>query len=235
MTLRVTTLAAAAALLVLLPVTVSHFHSYQLALVGIYFIAIIGLNVLTGYSGQISLGHGAFMAIGAYTTAILSVNYGVSEYWTIPCAGVITGLFGFAFGFPARRLSGVYLALATLGLSIIFPKVVEKYNFTGGSNGKRLGRKRLVPPAWTHLDRQSDRPIWIYFVILSFTVVLFVLARNLFRSRPGQPPKRRARDAQVGPSPRYHVPSNSPLCRGPQRHCARQARSSRQPKPRSRS
>jgi len=151
-----------------------------------FAVAVMGLNIVTGLSGQVSLGHSAFMGTGAFTTAVLVADHNWSFFATVPIAALICFAVGIVVGVPALRLKGLYLALATLGLSIIFPKVVEKYNFTGGSNGKRLGRKRLVPPAWTHLDPQSDRPIWIYFVILSFTVVLFVLARNLFRSRPGR-------------------------------------------------
>ena len=139
-----------------------------------FAVAVMGLNIVTGLSGQVSLGHSAFMGTGAFTTAVLVADHNWSFFATVPIAALICFAVGIVVGVPALRLKGLYLALATLGLSIIFPKVVEKYNFTGGSNGKRLGRKRLVPPAWTHLDRQSDRPIWIYFVILSFTVVLFV-------------------------------------------------------------
>ena len=95
--------------------------------------------MLTGYNGQISLGHGAFMAIGAYTTAILNANYGVGLYWTIPIAGILTGLFGFAFGFPALRLTGVYLALATFGLAVSIPLVAKRFEgFTGGGQGKTV-------------------------------------------------------------------------------------------------
>jgi branched-chain amino acid transport system permease protein len=71
-------------------------------------------------------------------------------------------------------------------LSIIFPKIVYIYDFTGGTNGKRLGRKRLVPPSWTQLDERTDRHVWIYFVTLAFAVGLFVIARNILRSRPGR-------------------------------------------------
>ena len=151
-----------------------------------FAVAVMGLNIVTGLSGQVSLGHSAFMGTGAFTTAVLVADHNWSFFATVPMAALICFVVGVVVGIPALRLKGLYLALATLGLSIIFPKVVEKYDFTGGSNGKRLGRKRLVPPEWTHLDRQSDRPIWIYFVILAFTVVLFLLARNLFRSRPGR-------------------------------------------------
>src|SRR3954453_23376090 len=115
---RIVLVLAAALLLGLLPLAISDYRAYQFAFVGIYFIAIVGLNVVTGYSGQISLGQGAFMAIGAYTTAILSVSYGGGESWTIPAAGLVSGVVGFAFGFPALRLSGHYLALATFALAV---------------------------------------------------------------------------------------------------------------------
>ena len=190
MAVRVSALVAAGAVLVLLPAVVSHFHSYQLALVGVYFIAIIGLNVLTGYSGQISLGHGAFMAIGAYTTAILTVNYGVSEYWTIPCAGVITGLFGFAFGFPARRLSGVYLALATFGLAASIVLVAKRFDhFTGGSPGKVLS---LPSSPIGALSAQ----VWLYVLTWSIAVVMLAAAWLLLRGRFGRS-LRALRDAPI--------------------------------------
>ena len=94
------------ALVALMPRFVSDFHARELAYVGIYFIALVGLNILTGYSGQISLGHGAFMGIGAYTTAILTVHHGVRDLWTIPLAGLVAGVGGYLFGLPALRLAG---------------------------------------------------------------------------------------------------------------------------------
>src|SRR5205807_522399 len=101
------------------------------AIVGMYFIALLGLSILTGYSGQISLGHGAFMAIGAYTTAILTVNgfYGhhVRDLWTIPIAGVVAGIAGLLVGVPALRLSGLYLALITFGIAVSFPQLPKKF------------------------------------------------------------------------------------------------------------
>ena len=151
-----------------------------------FAVAVMGLNIVTGLSGQVSLGHSAFMGTGAFTTAILVADHNWSFFATVPIAALLCFAVGIVVGIPALRLKGLYLALATLGLSIIFPKVIEKYEFTGGTNGKRLGRKRLVPPEWTHLDRQSDRHVWVYFLVLTITVVLFVIARNLFRSRPGR-------------------------------------------------
>jgi branched-chain amino acid transport system permease protein len=177
---RLAPLAGAAVVAVLLPSVISNFHSYQLTFVGIYFIAIVGLNVLTGYSGQISLGHGAFIAIGAYTTAILNVNYGVGEYWTIPCAGVVAGLVGFAFGFPALRLSGVYLALATFGLAISIVLVAKRFDhFTGGTPGKVL---TLPSSPIGGLAPQ----VWLYYLTWSIAAVLVACAWLLLRGRVGR-------------------------------------------------
>jgi branched-chain amino acid transport system permease protein len=139
---RLGAVVAVAAVLALLPQLVSDFRAYQFSLVGIYFISILGLNILTGYSGQISLGHGAFMGVGAYTTAILVSKYDVPELWTIPIAGLVAGVAGFLFGFPALRLTGVYLALATFGLAVAFISLVGSFHFesfTGGGGGIALG------------------------------------------------------------------------------------------------
>jgi branched-chain amino acid transport system permease protein len=134
-------LGVGAVAVVVLPLLVSDFRQFQLAYVGVYFIAILGLNMLTGYSGQISLGHGGFMMIGAYTTAILSVDHGVKDIATIPIAGVVAGIAGFAFGFPALRFRGVYLALATFAIPVALIQITKKYSdFTGGGGGMNLTR-----------------------------------------------------------------------------------------------
>ena len=99
----------------------------------------IGLNILTGYTGQISLGHGAFMAIGGYTTAILMSDHGVKDVWTIPLAALVAGVVGFLFGIPALRLSGLYLALATFAIAVSTPAVIKRFEgFTGGGSGINL-------------------------------------------------------------------------------------------------
>ena len=100
-----------------LPLLVGDYRTFQLTLALIYAIAILGLNILTGYNGQVSLGHGAFYALGAYTAAILMTQAGVDYYWTLPIAGAIGFGAGFLFGFPALRLRGLYLALATFALA----------------------------------------------------------------------------------------------------------------------
>ena len=115
-----------AVIVAVLPSFVSAFRAQQLAYVGIYLTALIGLNILTGYTGQISLGHGAFMAIGGYTTAILMTEHGVKDLWTIPVAAVVTGVVGFLFGIPALRLSGLYLALATFAITAGIDTAIAK-------------------------------------------------------------------------------------------------------------
>ena len=106
--------------LIVLPFPLSDFRTVQLATVGAYFIAILGLDILTGHSGQISLGHGAFMAVGGYTTAILMSKHGVRDLWTIPIAAVRRGRDRrCSSGIPALRLSGFYLALATFGIAVV--------------------------------------------------------------------------------------------------------------------
>ncbi len=136
----------------LVPLALDSFQRYQFSFVAIYVVAIAGLNVLTGYTGQISLGHGAFMAIGGYTTAILTVDHGIGELWTIPLAGLVAGGAGLLFGIPALRLSGLYLALATFGVAVATPAVLKEYSgFTGGVVGKSLplrGNDRLYYQNW---------------------------------------------------------------------------------------
>lgn len=135
-------LAVGVAVLVVLPSLLGEYETTNMTLVGIYFIAILGLNIVTGYSGQISLGQGAFMGIGAYTTAYLAVEQGVGVWWTIPVAGVVAGVSGFLFGLPALRLHGPYLALGTFALAVAFVEVARSESIagvTGGGQGLTLG------------------------------------------------------------------------------------------------
>jgi branched-chain amino acid transport system permease protein len=137
--LRLLVAAAALAAYALAPRLVSDFHSRDLAQAGVYFIAIVGLNLLTGYTGQISLGHGALMAVGGYTTAALAVHEHWRDVWTIPLAGLAAGVVGFLIGLPALRLSGLYLALATFAFAVAMPSLLRKFSgLTGGGQGLRL-------------------------------------------------------------------------------------------------
>jgi branched-chain amino acid transport system permease protein len=174
--------------LLLLPFLLEDFRVFQVNLVLIYAIAILGLNILTGYGGQISLGHGAFYAVGAYTSAILISQLGMSSYLTIPIAGVFCLVMGVLMGFPALRLAGHYLALATFALAIATPQLL-KYkaieHWTGGVQGIVL--EKPTPPFKLVLfgnDLSEDR--WLYFVILAIALSLFWMAHNLLSGRVGR-------------------------------------------------
>jgi branched-chain amino acid transport system permease protein len=171
---RAGVLAALVAAGIVLPHVVSDFRLVQFATVGIYFIAIFGLNILTGYSGQVSLGHGAFMAIGGYTTAILIVHHGWNELATIPVAGLVAGVAGLLFGVPALRLSGLYLALATFALAVSVPSIIKKWSGqTGGSSG-------LLVNVF-HTNRWYYETTWITAGIL-FVLGWLVLQTKLSRA-----------------------------------------------------
>src|SRR6266849_1274785 len=164
-----------------LPFALSGFRLFQFTQVYIYAIALLGLNMLTGYNGQISLGHGAFYAIGAYTTAIMIDRWNIGYGWTIPTAGVLCLVVGFLFGLPALRLEGLYLALATFALALSAPQILKYFeHWTGGSQGIVLSK----PKAPFGLPLTEDQ--WLYFLALAVTIVLFVLARNLLGGRTGR-------------------------------------------------
>ena len=165
----------------LLPFALSGFRLFQFTQVYIYAIALLGLNILTGYNGQISLGHSAFYAIGAYTTAIMIDKWNIAYGWTIPAAGIVCLVIGFLFGRPALRLEGLYLALATFALALAAPQILKYFeHWTGGSQGIVLSK----PKAPFRLPLSEDQ--WLYFLTLGVLIVLFVLAANLLRSRTGR-------------------------------------------------
>lgn len=182
---RLIAVAVAVLVLVLLPFVLSEFRTVQLATVGAYFIAILGLDVLTT-SGQISLGHGAFMAVGGYTTAILMANHGVLDLWTLPIAAGLTLLVGLVAGIPALRLSGLYLALATFGLAIVMPTLLKRFDhFTGGSTGITLfGRPTQSGRGAGYLGLTNNT--WLYALTWFVGVLLFLLAWWLLASRFGR-------------------------------------------------
>src|SRR3989449_5595026 len=164
-----------------LPFMMSGFRVSQFTQVYIYAIALLGLNILTGYNGHISLGHGAFYAIGAYTTAIMIDKWNIGYGWTIPTAGILCLVIGFLFGRPALRLEGLYLALATFSLALAVPQILKYFeHWTGGSQGIVLSK----PKAPWRLPLSEDQ--WLYFLTLVILIVLFLLARNLLKSRTGR-------------------------------------------------
>ncbi len=171
------------ALLAAVPFVVSSYRTFQFTMALVYAIVLLGLNILTGYNGQISLGHGAFYAIGAYTAAILMDKFGVPYWATIPAGGAICLVFGFLFGLPALRLQGHYLALATFALAVAMPQLL-KYkrieDWTGGVQGIVI--LKPDPPAGLPLTQDQ----WLYLLTLGVAVIMFILGWNLIHSRVGR-------------------------------------------------
>ena len=179
---RAVTLAVLAGALAF-PFVASGFHLYQGAQVLILAIALLGLNLLTGFNGQISLGHGAFFAIGGYGAAILTVKLGMPYWAAIPLASLVCFVAGFLFGFPALQFGGLYLALATFALAVATPQILN-YNgfdaYTGGSQGVTLAK----PHAPFGLQLDADQ--WLYLVCLFCATLLYWAARNLVSGRIGR-------------------------------------------------
>jgi branched-chain amino acid transport system permease protein len=171
-----------AAVIALLPLTLSNYHRATGASVAVFFIAILALNIVTGYTGQISIGHGAFMAVGGYTTAILTHDHRWSDLPTLPAAAIVGFVAGVIVGLPALRFHGVYLALTTFAVALAVPQLAKNYpNFTGGTEGLALP---------THSG------LWLYEVGWAVAGVMFVIAWFLLRGRTGRA-FRAVRDSEV--------------------------------------
>jgi branched-chain amino acid transport system permease protein len=171
-------LAAACALPFVLP----SYAVFQATMVITYALALLGLNLLTGFNGQVSLGHGAFFALGAYAAAMLMELAGWPYWATLPAAALLGGLGGYLFGLPALKLDGVYLALATFALGVATPQLLKYKGFeawTGGSQGLVL----MKPEAPFGLPLDADQ--WLYFFCLAVALALFAVARNLLRGAVG--------------------------------------------------
>src|SRR5215468_4445318 len=167
----------------LLPFAIKSFVIFQLTLAVTYAIAILGLNLLTGFNGQFSLGHSAFYGIGAYTAAIMMDQGDIAYYWTLPAAGIVCFVVGFLFGLPALRLQGIYLALATFALAVAMPqllKLTPLEPYTGGVQGIVITK----PDAPFGLPLNPDQ--WLYFFTLVVAILLYLCAVNLVRSRTGR-------------------------------------------------
>jgi branched-chain amino acid transport system permease protein len=168
---------------VALPFLVTNYRVFQFNMVLVYTIVLLGLNMLTGYNGQISLGHGAFYAIGAYVAAILMDRFGWPYWATLPVAGIVCFISGFLFGLPALRLRGHYLALATFALAIAMPQIL-KYkhieHWTGGVQGIVI----IKPDPPFGLKVTPDQ--WLYLFTLGVLLVMLVIGWNLLRGRVGR-------------------------------------------------
>jgi branched-chain amino acid transport system permease protein len=197
---KVGVFAAGAVVVALLPQFMGELRLQQFTFVAIYFVALLGLNILTGYNGQISLGHGAFMGIGAYVSALLMLGEtnlegltlqdapgwlplgdGMRAVFTIPIAGVVTGILGIAFGIPALRLAGVSLALATFAVAVSLPTVAKRFDeITGGGGGLALPLPS-TPFGWDISTRH-----WLYYEAWVTAGILFIVAWLLVRGRTGR-------------------------------------------------
>jgi branched-chain amino acid transport system permease protein len=177
-----------AAVLVIVPFLFEDFTVFQINLMLVYAIAVLGLNVLTGYGGQISLGHGAFYAIGAYTAAVLMEHAEMSAYMTLPIAALVSLVAGILVGFPALRLAGHYLALATFALAMAIPQLL-KYDafehYTGGVQGLVL-MKPEVPFEFELFGQELNDDRWLYYFILLVGLFIFWLCSNLMKGRIGR-------------------------------------------------
>jgi branched-chain amino acid transport system permease protein len=199
--IRVGVFLLAAAAIFLLPRAISDFRAQQFAYVAIYLVALLGLNVLTGFTGQISLGHGAFMAIGGYTTGILISDQGLKigshvfssdlkDIYTIPLAGLVAGVIGFLFGFPALRLTGLYLALATFAVAVATPAVIKKFEtFSGGGGGINMfGLPGLTGAieGVTVFGHTITFNEWLYYLCWTVALIMFAAAWAILRGRVGR-------------------------------------------------
>ena len=170
-----------ALLLVATPIFAPSYLTFQLTGVMAYAVAAIGLNLIIGYAGQISLGHNAFFALGAYTAALSVAHFHVHYVVSVLIAAAVTFIVGFLAGFPAQRLKGLYLALITLVLAVSVSPVIKHFKaYTNGMSG--LSVDRPTPPAWSGLTQDA----WVYYVVLMFTVVCFFLARNFVAGSTGR-------------------------------------------------
>lgn len=167
-------------LLALAPLFLRGYTLYILNLASVYIIATIGLNLLTGYTGQLSIGHAGFLAIGAYAAALLLAKAGIPFWLSIPLAGLITGLTGFILLIPALRLTAIYLAIATLGFGAAVAEILPRWSsLTGGHQGMRV-------PQPTIFGLRLDSDVELYYLALIIVIIMILLARNIVNSKLGR-------------------------------------------------
>ena len=168
-----------------LPLYIPPYHFYLLNLIMVHVILAVGLNILVGYTGQISLGHAGFFAIGAYGTALLILKLQLPFLLALPLAGFIAAFFGFILGLPALRLEGPYLSIATLGFGLTVLQIIGHLDFFGGRTGIQAPPLDLgIPQAGFSLILETD--MGKYYLILIIAVLLVMAARNLMKTRVGR-------------------------------------------------
>jgi branched-chain amino acid transport system permease protein len=174
-------LVAGLVLLFSLPLFVGGRWLNLLNLIGISLIAVHGLNILTGYTGQISLGQAAFMAVGAYTSGLLTAKLGFSFWVALPCAALSAGIVGLIFGLPSLRVKGFYLAMATLAAQFIIPSLIS--NPLAGITG---GTHSLVVPAPRVGEIACTSPQSMFYIIIPIAILMTFFAKNLVRTGVGR-------------------------------------------------
>lgn len=172
-------LAVAAALLCVFPFLANDYWLYLACLVGINVASATGLNILTGYTGLVSLGQAAFMGLGAYTVAVLETRLGTPFLLNLLAGGVVAMLGGLVVGIPSLRVKGLYLAIATIAASFIAHFLFANLALTGGTTGISM------PPA-KFFGLPLETSFRLYWVIVPVTLLLLLGAANLFRTRIGR-------------------------------------------------
>jgi branched-chain amino acid transport system permease protein len=169
-----------AAGLLCVPLWADPYIVYMTNISGIAIIAAMGLNILTGLTGQISLGHAAFVALGAYTTAILATRSGMPFWITIPSGGVVAALFGILLGVPCLRLRGLYLAMATMSFGVVVEYIVTHWE------SLTMGVRGISIPAPTIFGFTLGDPSKLFYVTIFFVALLTLAAKNIARTRVGR-------------------------------------------------
>ena len=191
------------------------FRVFQLTMVLVYAVALLGLNLLVGHAGQISLGHGAFFAVGAYGAAIMLDRWDMPHLVTLPVAAAVAFVLGLALGLPAMRLRGLYLALVTLAIAIFLVPLLKRFEeVTGGSMGLTLGQAGAARRGPGLAEDQ-----WLYFLALAVAVVAFLAGRTACCARgsagrctPSGTTRRRPRSWACGCRSTRRSPSPGARC-----------------------
>src|SRR5713101_2010738 len=176
-----TVAALALIFVVIVPLSV---HEYYLSILNLIFIAVVGalgLNILVGYTGQISIGHGAFMSVGAYTAANLAVRLGLPFWLTLPAGGLMAALIGVIVGIPSLRIKGLYLAIATLAAQLIIEWTI---NHVPAISGGAQSTIQVPPPSVFGVSLTA--PWQIYYFLMAFVIIALVGTANFIRSRIGR-------------------------------------------------
>ena len=156
------------------------YYLYILNMAGIYMILTVGLDLLSGFTGLMSLGHAAFLAIGAYTSAILVDQAGLPFELSLIITPIIVGLFGFVIGFPALRIEGIYLGLTTLGFGFIVKRLIIAFrDWTGGSAGLHVSKASIF--GFTANNDWDN-----YFMIYTFSILAIIVSRRIIKSKLGR-------------------------------------------------